>query len=193
MKRYTKIGSILLWFILFTLVAYATVTTASSRKSAILPWQWTPNTFYDSAHNVWTSYLADTRFTFDSWSSAWWTSVVKDNTTLLYWQSNGYASQNGGSADSMSMANSITYCNNLIQWWYTDWRLPSIKELLSIVDLTTHNPSINTSYFTVNSNNYRSSSAYAPLPSLFAYYVFFNSGVPNYGFNSTSYYVRCVR
>jgi hypothetical protein len=88
---------------------------------------------------------------------------------------------------------------------HTDWRLPNVKELQSIVDYENAFPSVSAAFHTgcvpgctvttcscTASNNYWSSNAYANFPG-FVWFVFFNAGGVATDFNSSDYYVRAVR
>jgi hypothetical protein len=188
-ETYIKVAFWLLLLFVLGWITYATITTAKERKSPNLPWQWTANGFYESAHNVWDSYLPQARFTFDKWSSAGSTSVIKDSMTWLYWQSDG----NINSADRKTWDAANNYCSELVLWWYDDWRLPSIKELISIVDLSkSAAPMIDTTKFTAVSNRYWSSTTSA-LNTANAWLVYFNNGYVSYSSKTSNRYVRCVR
>ena len=73
------------------------------------------------------------------------------------------------------------------------WRLPTRRELLSIVDHGRFSPAIDVNYFpnTVNSN-YWSATGYAPDPA-YAWSVHFSYGGTGAYFQSYSYHVRLVR
>lgn len=186
MKKIHKILIWIIWFILIIWLVYASDTVASNRKSNKIPWQWTPNTFYDDAHNVWTSYLPESRFSFDSWTSAWWDSVILDSVTWLMWQSNWTLWW----TITWDLANS--YCADLELWWYTDWRLPTLKELLSIADLSRYSPSIDTTYFTAHSNYYWSSTTRASI-TINKWIVNFTYGTNSTSIRTNTFYVRCIR
>jgi hypothetical protein len=51
------------------------------------------------------------------------------------------------SLESMYWQNALEYCEGLELAGYSDWRLPNIKELRSIVDYERHNPAIDLNYF----------------------------------------------
>ena len=77
---------------------------------------------------------------------------------------------------------------------FTDWRLPTRAELLTIVDDTRSDPAINTDYFRdCVSNWYWTSTPYAGSPAEFAWVVDFSDGAA-YCFHRDSYgFVRAVR
>ena len=76
---------------------------------------------------------------------------------------------------------------------FTDWRLPNVRELMSIVNYQNFSPAINSTYFpgTVSSG-YWSSSTYASDTS-YAWFVIFNDGGVYVNSKSVNHYVRCVR
>jgi hypothetical protein len=96
------------------------------------------------------------------------------------------------STSAMNWKNALKYCEDLTLAGYPDWRLPDIKELSSLADLTRYNPAINTTYFAAQSLYYWSSSVYAPVTG-YAWGVYFDSGFVSDGNKDKSYYVRCVR
>jgi hypothetical protein len=116
--------------------------------------------------------------------------TVTDNITGLMWQQQD-------DATTRIWDDAGTYCNNLTIAGYSDWRLPSYNELISIADYGTSNPAINTTYFTnANSLGYWSSSYYAlhsTSPPLYSWYVNFMDGLAKGDVRSVKYYVRCVR
>ena len=112
--------------------------------------------------------------------------TITDNLTGLMWQKEDNTTRAWDDAK--------TYCNDLTLTAYTDWRLPSKKELMSIVDYGTSSPSIDTTYFPgTNAFNYWSSTTYV-YNSSSAFYVCFNhGGVYSSPSMWDNYYVRCVR
>jgi hypothetical protein len=110
--------------------------------------------------------------------------VVTDLNTGLMWQR-----ADDGAARAWAAA--ITYCDNLVLGGYSDWRLPSCQELVSIVDYGRHNPAINPA-FGSRSEYYWSGSTTAGYPDD-AWAVQFGYGYSHgYGKYNSSY-VRCVR
>ena len=74
---------------------------------------------------------------------------------------------------------------------YSDWRLPVMWELITIVDYSRSGPAIDPIFKAV-ANNYWSATANATFP-LGALFVDFNVGSVNSNFKSSFYYVRAVR
>lgn len=123
--------------------------------------------------------------------------TVTDNNTGLMWQKqddgaayNWY--QASGTYDTTYNPSSQDVCGSLNLGDYSDWRLPTKKELITIVDYAI-GPKINATYFlNTKSSDYWSSTTHANDPR-FAWSVsFWYGGVSSY-YKYYSYYVRCVR
>ncbi|MBP5434966.1 DUF1566 domain-containing protein [bacterium] len=112
--------------------------------------------------------------------------VVLDNNTGLMWQQTIPTS-------TYTWANAVSYCENLEYAGYTDWRLPTPKELLTIVDNSKYNPAIDTTYFPNTPSSYFWSSSTFVYYTDAAWYVDFNYGYVYNDYKTNSYYVRCVR
>lgn len=117
------------------------------------------------------------------------TEIVTDSTTGLQWQDNEIVE-----TTTRTWQEAIDYCeNNMTLGGHNDWRLPNIKELLSIADRSRISPAIDTSVFeNISSNSCWSSTTYSGLTSN-AWYVSSYNGTPNGYDKAHSYYVRCVR
>ena len=111
--------------------------------------------------------------------------TVYDTKTKLTWQE---AVPTG----TYTWANAKAYCAGL-SLNGTGWRLPTIKELQTIVDDSQANPSIDTTAFPSTPANWFWSSSPLVGWSSFAWYVSFNYGSPNVYDVSSTYLVRCVR
>ena len=113
--------------------------------------------------------------------------IVTDSNSGLQWQDNTAAK-----TVTRSWQEAISYCEALNLGEKSDWRLPNINELISLVNDTRYNPAIYTTFQNVASNFYWSSTTYAS-NSYFAWFVnFYNGGRYDSGKNR-NYYVRCVR
>ncbi len=112
-------------------------------------------------------------------------STVTDNVTGLMWQQED-------DDTTRTWDEACSYCNDLALGGYSDWRLPSKKELMSIVDYSIYSPAIDTTYFPgTNASLYWSSTPYS---SFSRWFVYFGYGRVGYGYGkSLSGYVRCVR
>jgi hypothetical protein len=112
--------------------------------------------------------------------------TVTDNTTGLMWQQ-------AKTSSGMTWEGSLTYCEGLTLANQSDWRLPNIKELGSIVDRSQSGLSIDTTAFPgTPSSPYWSSTTYVGNTS-WAWSVLFSSGYVWSYDKSGSYDVRCVR
>jgi hypothetical protein len=204
-----------LWvFGLLFLTIALVYAVANDRKSSKLPWQGVPNWFYDSTHNVGTSYESEVRFSLTGSNY-----VVYDEITGLYWQSawtnwktlkwaTDYTYKEPTWDDSgkvykypswRTKANypAFEFCEDSTTWWYTDWRLPTYRELSSILDFSSQNGiNIDTHYFSFGNTItglFWSSTTDVNNP-YDAWYVSFQEGGGwFYNVKSYSRQVRCVR
>ncbi|MDH4161176.1 MAG: DUF1566 domain-containing protein [Nitrospirota bacterium] len=122
--------------------------------------------------------------------------TVTDNTTGLMWQqcSAGLSGANctAGIQAIYSWDDAITYCEGLSLGGFTDWRLPNVRELSSLVDVSRVNQSIDPLFPATQSALYWSSTINAG-NTLYAWIVDFNSGRVYYNAVFNTNYIRCVR
>lgn len=112
--------------------------------------------------------------------------TVTDSGTQLVWQQE--------KSSQMTWEVALTYCEGLTLAGYNDWRLPNHKELLSLVDDTKTNPSINTTMFPNAASSAHWSSTTSAANSSNAWDVAFDAGhFSNINAKADSYYARCVR
>jgi len=79
--------------------------------------------------------------------------IVSDSATGLQWQDDAVTS-------TMSWEAAIAYCEILSLDGHSDWRLPNINALKSIVDRLKMNPAIVDGFEYTSSNHYWASSTY---------------------------------
>ncbi len=115
--------------------------------------------------------------------------IVTDNVTRLQWQDDTDAN-----TTKRNWEEATEYCESLPLGGYNDWRLPSIKELLTLIDYSKNHPSVTDVVFQNTAPYYYASSTTNARDAQYAWVIPFNHGL------SSSHYqkihdsnVRCVR
>ena len=139
--------------------------------------------------------------------------IVTDNITGLQWQDDKEArvvQKRWITTDNYKKKNyndtsgdtAITYCDKLTLGGYTNWRLPTRKELLGIIDYGKFNPAIGSVFVNVSSRKYWSSTEIGDDGSNRWIVSFLNGAMldadgetdnDKNNNNSESYYIRCIR
>jgi hypothetical protein len=97
-----------------------------------------------------------------------------------------------GSLSVLSFQDAVDYCETLEFAGYDDWRLPAVLELVTLVDINTYDPAIDTDEFPGDSSGlYVSSSSIDNTDIVWC--VFFRIGVVLVDSKSEGYNVRCLR
>jgi hypothetical protein len=131
--------------------------------------------------------------------------MVADVSTRLQWQGCSAGQTGAGCAGTAAMLDwksALARCEGLTWGGHDDWRLPNVKELRSIVDLTRTRPAVDTALFPnppvyvhgTSSNTvgqYWSSTGRSY--NSFALYVSFDTGFSHFYKQSEGRHVRCVR
>ncbi len=118
--------------------------------------------------------------------------TVMDHSTKLMWQKDT-ARDDIGDYEPMTWIEALEYCENLSLGGYEDWRLPTVKELRSLVDYEKYNPAVNTAFFpNTPLGKYWSATTNVNDP-ITAWGISFTSGDVVRSDKSTLYYVRAVR
>lgn len=118
--------------------------------------------------------------------------TVTDNITGLIWVRDADGPGcNDGNTSTWTVA--ITFCEDLDFAGEDDWRLPNVRELMSIVDYGKDSaPRINPIFTNTASSYYWTSTTYVPSPPA-VWTVDFADGVVDYRSKTISRYVRAVR
>jgi hypothetical protein len=115
--------------------------------------------------------------------------TVTDNSSGLMWQKD-----TSYDTETMDWEQALAYCERLTLGGYKDWRLPTIKELQSLVDYSKSNPSIDTTSFPNTVSSFYWSSTSDPQEKRSALGVeFYNGSFENNGKIDRIYAVRAVR
>ena len=130
--------------------------------------------------------------------------MVLDHITGLMWQDDSETttvtkpwltatSYNAGNYFDTSGDTATTYCANLTLGGYSDWRLPTLKELLFIVDNSKSNPSINSQFQNTMQVDYYWSSTTRASDTSKAWTVIFAIGNAKHNLKTWNLFMRCVR
>ncbi len=118
--------------------------------------------------------------------------IVTDNVTGLMWQDDEAAQSADSNGDDGGWQGAVDYCEALELGTFTDWRLPTIKELFYIVDKGAVDSAIDAEFKYVINRQYWSSTIYDYWPSN-RWYITFDHGDISPGQNGMERYIRCVR
>lgn len=110
--------------------------------------------------------------------------TITDASTNLRWEQKP-------EDDLKTWEDALAYCTNLNLGNYTDWRLPTIKELETLADYSRYYPALNVVYFDTQKLCW-SATTYVYDPRQ-AWVVDFDYGKNNILFKNTGYNVRAVR
>ena len=113
--------------------------------------------------------------------------VVFHAKTGLSWQDNRSAM-----SEKLTYEESEKFCANLKAGKYTDWRIPTLKELSSIVDYTRYDPAILDGFSSGGSVYYWSSTPYqGDTDKMWG--INFKSGATDANGKNYTRHIRCVR
>ena len=113
--------------------------------------------------------------------------IIIDHETGLVWQDDAEVK-----ITQKKWKNAIKYCKDLKLSGYSDWRLPTKTEFLTIIDYGRYNPAIKKKFKNVNSKIYWTNSEYKSDVS-HAWFVELFYGYEYYYYKTSAYSVRCVR
>lgn len=107
-------------------------------------------------------------------------------------QGTGLAWQESDDGTPRNWQDALAYCQNLAVDLQNDWRLPNIRELKSIVAISSYYPAI-APIFSCRRASYWSATTVADYPASYGWVVYFANGDDNWEVKTKEHYVRCVR
>jgi hypothetical protein len=87
----------------------------------------------------------------------------------------------------------VKYCKNLVLDGFDDWRLPTLKESYTIVDLTVDRPALKKGFEIRIDEKFWTSTLFVDYPEKEAWRLSMSYGEAEPYRKSRSYHVRCVR
>jgi len=149
------------------------------------------------------NYTAESEMVVDEVNALVWQNSAEVGTLTKSWLSEANyifcdGNTNTLSCDDTSGDTALSYCYDLVLGGYSDWRLPTLEELDTLVDYGKHAPAIDGTYFDVNSSNnsFWSASTYEAgeySSRNKAWALSFVDGSDSYEFKNRMLSVRCVR
>lgn len=119
--------------------------------------------------------------------------TVTDNLTGLMWTKNANLDPLGELGGPKTWYIALLYCNSLVYAGYSDWRLPNIRELLSLIDYSRNNPALPSGHpFEDVFSGYWSSTTFEVSDNR-AWYVYMSYGYMDIFLKSDAKYVWPVR
>jgi hypothetical protein len=134
--------------------------------------------------------LSETATLTDGWL------MVKDNATGLIWEVKKVDDSINDKDNTYTWddtTNFITNVNNENFGGFSDWRMPTVNELSTIVNYDMHDPAINIIFFPNTVSSPYWSSTNSAVESGYAWYVRFDNGPAYANGKFFTYYVRAVR
>ena len=116
------------------------------------------------------------------------TSSKQDDKSGLVWQDNQVVAQK-----EMTQQEAIAYCQNLKLDSFEDWRLPTVKEFYTIIDLTKNRPALKNGFEIRNDERYWTATPFVKNPDKEAWRISMSYGEAEPYKKSRDYRVRCVR
>jgi len=111
-----------------------------------------------------------------------------DDKSGLVWQDDQSVSEKSYTYDE-----ALAYCQDLKVDGFTDWRLPTVREFYTIVDLAVNRPALKRGFEIRDDGRYWTSTLFAKDPKKEAWYISFSYGESEPYKKSRLYHVRCVR
>ncbi len=117
---------------------------------------------------------------------------VRDNVTGLIWEAKTDDNSIHDKDNTYRWGGITALGSATIGTYYSDWRVPTSTELVSLVDFSRTNKAIDMSYFPHTASYVWSSSPYAHYAH-YAWYVYFGSGYSDNNYRFSAIQVRLVR
>lgn len=111
--------------------------------------------------------------------------TITDNITNLVWQK-------VPNTNTLTWEDALVYAEGLELGNSTNWRLPNLKELQSISEVTFINPAVNNNFFNISGTKKFWSSTSLPNQTTKAWYWDTQFGITTYDLKTNSNYVICV-